>query len=142
MNHGKWIWLPSAAMVSLFAYSVAFSMEMDKLPPEKTQGSVTYLTGGIGKDEAAAVKAAESTYPLSIEFVQRAKPKDEFLANVDVTIRDHAGKVALKTETDGPFLLAKMPAGKYTVMAKTNGKTITRNLTIAESKPEHLMLVW
>jgi len=96
-------------MMGVFACSSAFAMSAGPLPPEKTQGQITYITGGVGSDEAAAVKQAESKYPLSLEFVQHAKPRDEFLANVDVTIRDQAGKTALKTTSDGPFLLGKMP---------------------------------
>ena len=129
-------------MMGVFACSSAFAMSAGPLPPEKTQGQITYITGGVGSDEAAAVKQAESKYPLSLEFVQHAKPRDEFLANVDVTIRDQAGKTALKTTSDGPFLLAKMPNGKYTVTAEEEGKTITRHFTVAANKPQHLVLAW
>lgn len=129
-------------ILNVFAGSAAFAMSAAALPPEKTQGSITYLTGGIGKDEATAVKHAESRYPLSLEFVQHAMPRDEFLASVDVTIKDRAGKTTLKTTSDGPFLLAKMPAGRYTVIAEVKGKTLTRHFTLAPNRRERLVLVW
>ncbi|HTP48072.1 MAG TPA: carboxypeptidase-like regulatory domain-containing protein [Casimicrobiaceae bacterium] len=115
---------------------------MSNLPPEETHGVVTYRTGGVGGTEAAAMRRAEASYPLSLEFVQRAHPKNEFLAYADVTITDHAGNTLLKTFSDGPFMLAKLPDGRYIVKATENGKTETRQVTIAAGKPEHLVFTW
>ena len=120
----------------------AMSMLTSNLPAEKTQGSVTYLSGGIGHEEAVAMRHAESKYPLSLEFIQRAKPKDEFLANVNVTIKGHAGNTALETTSEGPFLLAKLPAGKYTVTAEESGKTKSRQVNVAAQKPLRVVFEW
>ncbi|HCE09644.1 MAG TPA: hypothetical protein DEQ40_13800, partial [Oxalobacteraceae bacterium] len=102
---------------SMFATGSARSMNAADLPHEKVQGPVIYLTGGIGQDEATAMKHEESRYPLALEFVEHAKPKDQYLANVDVTIKDRTGKTALKTISEGPFLFAKLLSGRYTVIA-------------------------
>jgi hypothetical protein len=48
----------------------------------------------------------------------------------------------LRTFSDGPFLLAKLPDGKYTVTATENGKTETQHVTVAAGKPEHLVFAW
>jgi hypothetical protein len=130
------------AAAGVLAIGPALAASMHNLPEQRSQGSVTYMTGGIGADEAAAMKREESKFPLSLEFVQRAKPRDEFLANVAVTIKDRAGKTELQTTADGPLLLAKLPAGKYTVSAEENGKTKTQQVVIAANKPEHLIFEW
>lgn len=132
----------AAAAFNLFAFGQAFALSDSSLPPMKTQGSVTYLTGGIGKDEADALRAAAPKYPLALEFVQNAKPKGEFLANVDVTIKDHAGKTVIDTVSDGPFLLAKLPPGRYTVVAEVRGQSRTLETTLASHRPRHLIVVW
>ena len=120
----------------------ALAIPIRNLPPEETQGAVTYRTGGIGHAEAAAMQQAEANYPLSLEFAERAGPKNWFLANVEVTIKDDHGKTELKTFADGPFLLARLPDGRYTVTATDNGKSETRHITVAAGKPEHLMFTW
>jgi hypothetical protein len=140
MNHKKMLVIGALATVNFFGSASA--MAGDDLPPLQHQGSVAYLTGGVGKDQVVAIKKAASRYPLSLEFVQHAKPKGEFLADVDVTIKDHAGKDVLKTVSDGPFLLVKVPPGKYTIVAQANGKAKTVHATITSRKPEHLVLVW
>ncbi len=142
MKRTKLTVMSALVAVNMLSLGSAFAMSSDSLPPMKTQGSISYLTGGVGKDEAEAIKLAAPKYPLSLEFVQHAKPKNEFLANVDVTIVDQAGATVLKTVSDGPFLLAKVPHGRYTVMAEVNGKTKTMHTTVAAHNPKHLVVVW
>lgn len=122
--------------------SVAMSTTTGPLPPERTQGSITYMSGGIGHEEAMAMRKEERRFPLSLEFIRRAKPTDEFLANVDVTIKDHQGKTELQALASGPYLLTDVPDGKYTISADFNGQTKTRNVVVATHKPERVVFEW
>jgi hypothetical protein len=140
MKHLSAFFLTGA--LGLCASSAAFANVASDLPAEKTQGDIAYLSGGVGKQEAKAFEHAQSRYPLSLEFVQHAKPHDEFLSNVDVSIKDKTGKSVLHAMADGPFFLAKMQPGRYTISAKENGKTEMRHLTLAAHKPEHLVFIW
>jgi hypothetical protein len=142
MKHPKLMIAAALAASNAIAVAPALATSMNNLPAEQTHGQVTYRTGGIGETEAAAMRHAEANYPLSLEFVRRAKPTDEFLANVEVTIADHGGNTTLTTSSTGPFLLAKLPDGKYTVRATENGKTETRHVTVASGKPERIVFSW
>jgi energy-converting hydrogenase Eha subunit F len=82
------------------------------LPPEQTQGQVTYITGGVGQEEVAAMRMQGPRFPLSLEFIKAAKPNAEFLSGVNVTIKDQQGKTVLSTVSDGPILLARIPPGR------------------------------
>ena len=57
-------------------------------------------------------------------------------------IKDHADKVVLSTVADGPFLLAKLPPGKYTVTAVSDGKARTQVLTVAANKQQQVLMEW
>lgn len=115
---------------------------MSQLPLEQKQGNVTYLSGGIGQDEAAAMRREESKFPLMLEFVKQAKPRAQYLAGVEVTIKDRQGNTVLKAIADGPLLLADLPDGAYTVTAYDNGQTKRRDIVIASSKPERVVFEW
>ena len=120
----------------------AIAAPMSHLPATHTQGDVSYLSGGIGQSEAAAMKHIARRYPLELEFVLKAKPKAEYLADVKVNIKDAHDKVVLDTTAGGPFLLAKMPAGKYTVSADRDGKVEHRQVEIAANAHRRVIFEW
>jgi len=141
MKYAQLALATALAAAGAFATQASASIEAG-LPAVKMQGPVSYLTGGIGSDEAAAMKHAESKYPLSMMFVEHRKPRDEYLAAVAVTITDSKGKAELTTLSDGPFLLADLPDGKYTVSAVYDGKTLKEHATVAAGKPRQLVFAW
>lgn len=112
------------------------------LPPLKTQGEVQYVTGGVGKIEAQSFQEAQSKFPVALEFVRKASPRDEFVANVEVRMLDAAGKNVLATRTDGPFLLARLPAGEYTVKATYDGRTLEKTLQVTDHASARAVFVW
>ncbi len=120
----------------------AFGAPAGYLPATHRQGEVTYLSGGIGLNESDAIKHAAKAYPLELEFVLKAKPKDEYLADVKVQIKDAHDKTMLNATADGPFLLAKMPAGKYTVSADRHGKLEHRQVEIAANGHQRVVFAW
>ena len=127
---------------SLLMSLPAFATPSVPLPPEQTQGAVSYVSGGIGKEEAQAFETAAKQYPLSLEFAVKHAPRAEYTADVHVMVKDAQGKSVLDTRSDGPFLLAKLPTGHYTVTAEQHGQTLTKAADIATHKPAHLMFLW
>jgi hypothetical protein len=121
---------------------LAFAALPGTLPPEQTQGGVTYVSGGIGQAESQAFEAAAAQYPLALEFAIKHAPRAEYTANVHVIVTDTQGTRVLDTHSDGPFLLAKLPTGRYTVTAERQQQTLTRTVYVASHKPTHVMFLW
>lgn len=132
----------SIIIAGLGAAGPALSTDMSSLPPVQVQGAVSYITGGVGEDEAAAFKRAAATFPLEMLFVQKARPNDEYLADVKVSVRDRSGKSVLETMTEGPFLLAKLPAGKYTIEAEHRGERKHQSVEIRPGAHRRAVFVW
>jgi hypothetical protein len=131
-------------LAALVASTALCSAWAGDLPPVKTQGAVTYLSGGIGKDEAKAVEAAAPKWPAVLEFVVKDKRStdDAFLANVSVQILDPSHRTVLATVSDGPFVLARLQPGRYEVKATADGKTLTRALHVAATGSTREVFVW
>ncbi|MDW3688986.1 carboxypeptidase regulatory-like domain-containing protein [Cupriavidus sp. CV2] len=110
--------------------------------PEKVQGTVAYVTGGIGLDEANAIEQVAAQYSLELEFARKAMPRNEYVSDVGVLIENQQGKPVLDTTSDGPFLLAKLPEGKYTVRVARHGDTKQRVVQIKLHNHERLVFVW
>lgn len=142
MKLAKMILAGTVLATSTAFAAVAHLDAATKLPAEKVQGEVHYVSGGIGHDEALAFERAERRYPLGLEFAKKAKPRNEFTADVEVLIRDAKGKTMLDTVSDGPFLLAKLPAGRYDIKATQDGKTLERHAAVVKGKPTHVGFLW
>ena len=122
-------------LVVISAFAISAHADEGSLPPERSQGSVTYVSGGIGKDESDAMKQAASRYSLAIEMASPASPRAQYVADVKIDIRDQRGATVLSTTSDGPILLAKLPPGRYTVNASKNGTSQQRDIVVGSSGP-------
>jgi hypothetical protein len=112
------------------------------LPPEQKQGSIVFLSGGVGKDQQAAIKHVAAGYPLELEFLKGPKAPREYLSGVHVDIKDTTGKPVLNTQSDGPFLLVKVPHGTYSISATDGGRTQTRNVTVTDGEHQRVVFAW
>ncbi len=112
-------------------------------PEIKQQGAVTFVSGGIHLTEEEEMKALAPGYSVELLFAAHgARPPDRYLAGIPVTIKDSSGKVVLETESQGPFLLAKLPPGKYSVSADNDGNVIKRNIQVRGGKTQRFSFVW
>jgi hypothetical protein len=124
------------------ALAAAFSLAAGAATPTapQTANGVTYLSGGIGREEVAAIKAEAKNYPLSLVF--SAGPRHAFVADVSVTIKDKAGKVLLDSVSGGPIVLLKLAPGRYTVHAFQGGVALNRTVHVAAHGSKQLVLHW
>ena len=134
--------LTSIAAATLATGMTAYCAGADLMPPEQKQGEVAYLTGGIGEDEARVIEGRAKDYPLTLEFLVKARPRAEFTADVKVMIKDHAGKVVLDTVAQGPFLLVRLPSGKYTIDASRERESKTRHVRLIAKRPTRVIFEW
>lgn len=91
------------------------------------QNGVAYITGGVGSDEAAALRAVAGQYSLRMTFLTQG---GEFLSDVDVEIVGPSGASVLNTRTLGPFLYVSLPAGRYQIAAYAAGTRQTRAVLV------------
>jgi hypothetical protein len=122
------------------ALPAAATMTQSALPQPKTENGITYISGGIGKVEATAMKEEAKHYSLAMVF--SANKDDEYLADVRVTIENKAGKKLMSTVSDGPLMLVKLPAGTYKVTAEVKGRTLNRTVHVSTAGERQLNFHW
>jgi hypothetical protein len=124
-----------AALVMMGTFQAqAAARDADGLPYNTVEraGNIEYVTGGIGEEaeQRLGAFATEHGYNLKLLFTLNA---GNYVADVDVTLKDHGGRTLVQDVADGPFLLAKVPAGLYTVVATYSGKTESRKIRVGTS---------
>jgi hypothetical protein len=72
-------WLSIVLIAGLLAAGNAFAQA--PLPRQHAVGSVSYVTGGIGSEEAQAMRDASADYPLTLELAAASGgPRDEYIS--------------------------------------------------------------
>lgn len=115
-------WLGLAAM-GVAALAAA------QTPPEKviTLNNVSFVSGGVGVDSEERLKAREKEFNLKLVFTL---VEGNYLADISVAVKDAAGKTLVEHVADGPFFMAKLPAGAYSLTLGNNGQTQTRKVSV------------
>lgn len=112
------------------------------LPTVRTEGDVTYVSGGVGEDEANAMKRAAGKYPLELMFINKAKPRDSYTSDVQVKITNQRGESVLDTTSEGPYFLASLPNGTYRIEATNNGETRKQQTTVKKGSHRRIVFSW
>jgi hypothetical protein len=100
------------------------------LTEPRTQGDVSYVSGGVGSDSALAMRQIEGGYNLRLLFAVQGS--GEYLADVRVKLVDHKGHTVLDAVSDGPYFFAKLRPGRYQVVADNGGTVISRSVDVGE----------
>jgi len=101
--------------------------------------TISYISGGIGLVEREAFLARQGEFNLKLVT---SVVSGNFLADVQVMIESAGHQPMLRTTMDGPFLLAKLPPGTYTVRATFQADTLTRTVNVPARGLVETPLVW
>lgn len=106
--------------------------DTDNAEDNAQQDNSMLISGGVGDDDLAHMKSIENQYNIKLLI---AEQNGTFLSNVKVHIEDKKGQTVADTTTEGPILLAKLPAGTYKITAtRRNGEVKTFKATVAGKK--------
>jgi hypothetical protein len=107
--------------------------------PENRSGDVTYISGGIGDEERDEIRQREANFNLKLLFSER---DGSYLTGVDVLLLNAKGETVLDAKAAGPFLLARVPAGRYTVKLSANGKTQQGKVSVGAKGKQQAVFRW
>ena len=104
-----------------------------------TAGGVSYVSGGIGKDSIDRLNSLASDFNLKLVFALKS---GNYVNGVKVSIADAAGKTLLDTTSEGPWLLTRLPAGNYQIVATFAGNAEKRTIAIGVEKLRTIDFRW
>ncbi|CAI3803178.1 hypothetical protein GLGCALEP_03302 [Pseudomonas sp. MM221] len=113
-------------------------MQAVQLQPQEQNG-VRFLQGGIGQDEANALRKTPG-YDLHIGLSTGPEGKFESGANVD--IQSAQGQPVISVMDAGPLLYVQLPPGKYKVTGNAQGQTVQQMVTVNGKAPATVSLNW
>jgi len=109
------------------------------VPVQTTDAGIAYVTGGVGDTEQRYIERHYGGY--SFKLVNAGN--GAYVSNVRVTLENDRGETILQTITEGPWLLADLPAGEYVVTARFNKQTRSEKFVVADAAAtRRLVLRW
>jgi hypothetical protein len=137
--------LLTAALATSGAW--AYAAAGDKAPRGSIASQAGAGAGTGGETRAAGAGASAVGGGVSIEAREQLQAKrtdnnvrmvfslttGNYLADVDVRVRDARGNVVLEGVSDGPWLMASLPPGNYTAEATYGGQTLTQRFSVGRT---------
>jgi len=102
-------------------------------------GGVSYVSGGVGSDSIDRLSSLARDFNLKLVFALKS---GEYVSDVKVTIADATGKTLVDTTSEGPWFLAKLPMGKYQIVATFAGNAEKRTIAIGAEKLKTIDFRW
>ena len=84
------------------------------------------VSGGVSLNARDNLRTQERDANVKLVF---ALNTGNYVADVHVKVVDSRGKVVIDDVSNGPWVLAKLPAGSYTATATYNGKAMTQRFS-------------
>jgi len=101
---------------------------------QKLDDGTPYLVGGVTKDERKELESLRSMFNMLVQTA--ALQSGSYLSDVNVTVIDSQGKTVFDQKLDGPWLMAKLPVGRYRVNASYETQTLHRDVKVLAQKME------
>jgi hypothetical protein len=111
--------------------------EVGWLPPGgsiqvQTYQGVRFASGGIGLSGRDELRALSNQFNLRLMFAMQGS--GNYLAGAQVRILNSRGAVVLDATSEGPYFLAQLPPGSYTVEVSALGQTQRQTARIGQSQ--------
>ena len=108
-------------------------------PTPRQQNGITYINGGVGQEEQAALKSQRADYNLLLTFATRQS--GAYRSDVQLDITDAKGTSLLSVANTGPMFYARLPPGTYRISAAAEGKVFKRTVKLGNA-PKDMTLHW
>lgn len=128
-------------LAGLSGIALAAEPEPELLPENETVvvGDVSYVSGGVGEESREQLKAFAPAFNLKLLLAHKS---GEYIGDVQIVLVDAKGKEILKAVAEGPIFMANLPAGRYEVIATTEGLTQKQRATVVKGKLGTLVFRW
>ena len=98
----------------------------------QTYQGIRFASGGIGLSGRDEVRALSPQFNLQLMFAMQGS--GNYLAGAQVRILNSRGAVVLDATSEGPYFLAQLPPGSYTVEVSALGQTQQQTARIGQQQ--------
>ena len=105
-----------------------------------TKSGLSYMTGGIGEEDAAIMHANAKNFTLNLVFSEGTSGQS--VTDVNVNIYNEQSESVFRIVGSKPMLYVNLPVGTYTILANNNGQKLRYKFTVEENVNQRIILNW
>ncbi|MGB4874822.1 MAG: carboxypeptidase-like regulatory domain-containing protein [Candidatus Competibacter sp.] len=95
---------------------------------------IRYASGGVGESEREELRAMSDQF--NVRVMSAMQSGGEYLADVQVKILNSHGATILSAISKGPYFLAQLPAGSYTVEATAQDQSQKKSAQVGKGQAQ------
>jgi hypothetical protein len=118
------------------------SWALAQIPETQKSQGISYITGGVGEEEAVAILAEAKQWPLLIETSQLENGRGVWIFGANIKIMSNTKQAIFDAQADGPYMLVNLEPGDYMIEATYQGVVQKRALSIKSSSQQKMSIFW
>lgn len=118
------------------------SLAMSQIPETQNSQGISYITGGVGEGETAAILAEAKQWPLLLEMSQLENGRGVWIFGANIKIMSNAKQTIFDAQADGPYMLVNLEPGDYAIEASYQGLAQRRTFSIKANSSQKIALFW
>lgn len=140
-SKSQWLFMAGLGLAFAGNMNAAERPVADGLPYNEIESAsgARYVTGGIGIEAQERLNALADRFNMKLVFTLN---EGNYLADVHVAVKDAQGRTVIEDIADGPFFMAQLPPGRYTVEATYNGKAVSQTLSVGRQGTRTAYFRW
>jgi hypothetical protein len=96
----------------------------------QSNASVPVVSGGVSLNARDNMRGQAGDHNVKLVFSLNT---GNYVSDVQVKVTDASGRTVIDDVSNGPWLMAKLPAGTYTATATYNGKPVTQSFSVGKT---------
>jgi hypothetical protein len=130
----KYLCIGCAFCLSSFAFA--------QIPVTQHSNGVSYISGGVGEEETAAILAEAKQWPILLELSQLENGRGVWIFGANIKIMNIQKQIVFNAQADGPYMLINLEPGDYAIEASYQGVEQKRALSVNANAFQKISLFW
>ena len=126
----------------LFLISMSSGFVSAQIPDTKYSDGVSYISGGVGEGETAAILAESKQWPLTLELSQLENGRGVWIFGAKIKVINAKGKTVFDAVADGPYMLINLEPGDYSIEGSYQDVVQKRAISIKANSPQKISIFW